>query len=53
MADQTAENINADNKPFAKCAFGNERLQLARLFTHYFDRTKSNSGYVANLNGEW
>jgi len=53
MADQTAKNINADNKPFSKCAFGNERLQLARLFTHYFDRTNSDSGYVANLNGEW
>lgn len=55
MVEQTehVENIPKSEQPFAKCAFGDERLRLARMFTKYFDRTDSTSGYVANLNGVW
>ena len=55
MVEQTkhVENIPKSEQPFAKCAFRDERLRLARMFTNYFNRTKSDSGYVANLNGEW
>lgn len=55
MADIAAqeEEVSKSEQPFAKCAFGDERRRLARMFTNYFDRTDSTSGYVANLNGEW
>lgn len=55
MVEQTehVENIPKSEQPFAKCAFGDERRRLARMFTNYFNRTKSDSGYVANLNGVW
>ena len=47
------EEVSRAEQPFAKCAFGDERFRLARMFTNYFNRTKSDAGYVANLNGEW
>ena len=57
MIEQTeqveVEEIPKNEQPFANCAFGDERFRLARMFTNYFNRTKSDSGYVANLNGVW
>jgi hypothetical protein len=43
------EEVSKSDQPFAKCAFGDERRKLARMFTNYFDRTDSTSGYLITI----